>query len=138
MLRRTPLRSRKTLRRKTWLRARSKTNSYRLRERDTERMLWTKRQPCMVRELPPFLFVGTPEQAAQYKATPCSGRVEADHMGERGMGQKADDSTVVPMCKHHHAERHNHKGVFFTLTKPELRAWRAQAIERAQAAWSKR
>ena len=120
------------------MRARSVTNSYRRRERDHERMRWTKRCPCMVRELPPFLFVGDAARAAEYKLTPCSGRVEADHMGERGMGQKADDSTVVPMCRGHHGERHDHKGVFHVLTKPELRAWRAQAIERSQAAWSNR
>lgn len=101
-------------------------------------MLWTKTQTCMVVQLPLFLFLSTPQQAAKFKATSCHGPIEADHMGARGMGQKAHDSTVVPMCKHHHSERHAHAGSFFHLTKPELRAWRAQAIALNQAAWSNR
>lgn len=90
-------------------------------------MRWVKRQTCFVRELAP----------SDVK-TFCSGPIEADHMGERGMGQKAADNTCVPMCGGHHRERHDHAGTFRPLKKPELRAWRARAIEHTQAAWSNR
>lgn len=90
-------------------------------------MRWTKRQPCIVRHMPPSDV-----------RTLCLGPVEADHMGARGMGQKADDSTCVPMCQGHHRERHDHAGTFRPLTKAELRVWRAQAIEHTQTEWGKR
>lgn len=144
MLRRTPLKRGAPLRRKTRLRARGNTK-YRRRERDTERMLWTKRQPCAVRELRPIDFinwdrikgVGGRVEWGTYEATitPCSGPVEADHAGDRGLGQKADDSTCIPLCRGHHRERTDHTGTFSPLTRDEARAWRTAAIERTQAAW---
>lgn len=30
--------------------------------------------------------------------------VEAHHAGERGLGQKADDRTAIPLCRDHHLE----------------------------------
>ena len=136
-MRRTPLRAGKPLRRLTRLRARGNT-AYRRRERDVPYMLWVKRQPCIVRELPPAHAVKIGEfWDSEVKLTPCRGPVEADHMGARGIGQKADDSTCVPMCQGHHSERHAHAGTFFHLTRDELRAWRTEAINRTQAAWEK-
>ncbi len=103
-------------------------------------MLWTKRQACTVRELPPSSFVIDPDRAAlaASKTTPCRGRIEADHMGARGVGQKAGDETVAPMCTGHHGERTDHKATFFFLNQNELRMWRAEAIARNQTAWSQR
>lgn len=129
MKRSKPLRVNKPLRRLKRLSTRSKTNSYRKRVRDFEFMRWVKRQPCFVRVLPPL---------AGDLGTPCCGRVEADHMGARGFGQKADDKTCVPMCHRHHSERTTHRGTFWPLTQPELRAWRARAIEHTQAEWERR
>ena len=120
MIRRT------ALRRRTWLKARGDTK-YRRRERDLEFMTWVRRQPCIMRELP-----------ASDVLTFCSGPVEADHMGARGLGQKADDGTCVPMCRGHHRERTDHAGTFRPLTRDELRAWRAVVIERTQDAWRNR
>jgi hypothetical protein len=138
-LRRTKaLRGNKPLRRLQRLRARSITNSYRRRTRDFNFMGFVKTRPCIVRELAPFLFLSTPEQASRFKATPCSGVVEADHAGARGIGQKADDRTCIPLCSSHHSQRTNHTGVFWLMTQHELRAWRARAIELTQAAWSNR
>lgn len=149
MKRSAPLRSRKALRRRApiarsrFMRSNRKTK-YRRRERDVERMLWTKRQPCMVRELSPLDFAITAMSKLLFKrdivlcATPCSGPVEADHAGDRGLGQKADDSTCIPLCRGHHRERTDHAGTFRPLTRDELRAWRAAAIERTQAAWRNR
>ena len=33
---------------------------------------------------------------------PTLGTVEAHHAGPRGMGQRADDHTAVPLCRGHH------------------------------------
>lgn len=140
MMRRTPLkRGTKPLRRLTRLRARGNT-AYRRRDRDFEFMGWVKRQPCIVRALPPRAYVpdSRREHAAAATHTPCSGPVEADHMGRRGMGQKADDRTCVPICRGHHGERHAHAHTFKHLNRDELRAWRTAAIEHTQAAWEKR
>lgn len=127
MKRSKPLRTRTPLRRTTRLRARSKTNSYRKRERDFEFMGFVKRQPCIVRTMPPSDV-----------HTFCRGRVEADHLGVRGMGQKANDRTCAPLCEGHHRERHDHAGTFRPLTKAELRDWRARAIEHTQTEWGNR
>lgn len=140
MMRRTPLaRGTKPLRRTTRLRARSKTNAYRRRERDVPYMRWVKRLACVCRALPPETFVSFIEgRVMPAKLTPCTGRVEADHAGERGMGQKADDRTCIPMCSSHHAQRHAHNGAFKHLNRDELRAWRTEAITRTQIEWSNR
>jgi hypothetical protein len=137
-MRRTALsRGRKPLRRTTRLRARGNTK-YRRRERDVPRMLFVKRLACTVRDLSPISFITDPARAAAAKITLCSGPVEADHMGARGIGQKAEDDTCAPVCQGHHSERHAHAGEFFQLNREELRAWRAEAIERARAAWRQR
>lgn len=137
MKRSAPLRARKPLRRRAWLRARGNTK-YRRRERDTDFMLFVKRQPCVVRELPPYAFAGPGHVEAVKRATACGGRVEADHAGDRGLGQKADDDTCIPLCSSHHRERTDHTGTFRQLTRDEARAWRTAAIERTQAAWRNR
>ena len=116
------------LRRRTPLRSRSLTSKYRRRERDVPFMLWIKRQPCVVRELPPD----------PSRATPCTGEVQADHAGARGLGQKADDRTCIALCRRHHRERTDHSGAFFNLTRDELRLWRAQALNATAIAWSTR
>lgn len=128
MIRRAPLRRSGPLCRRTWLRARGRT-SYRRRERDLEFMRWVRKLPCAVRAEAP-----DPRNAP----TPCTGRVEADHMGERALGRKAEDTTCAPMCWRHHRERTDHSGSFRALTREDVRAWRARAIERTQAEWSQR
>jgi hypothetical protein len=122
------------IRRKT-LRA-SRRSSYARRERDTERMLFIKRLPCIVRTIPPYLFsVGAHLAATQ--ATRCCGVVEADHAGQRALGRKADDDTCIPLCEQHHRERTDHSGTFKHLTRDELRNWRALAIQNARGEWSR-
>ncbi len=140
MKRSTPLRTRKPLRRTTRLRARSTTNSYRRRARDVDYMRFVKKLPCFVRVLSPIALASEmrPILVSLAVVTPCRGRVEADHMGERGIGQKADDRTCAPLCSGHHGERHAHAGTFKHLTRDELRAWRARAIQHTQQAWEKR
>lgn len=41
----------------------------------------------------------------------CNGPIQAHHLlkpwvGGRGMGMKADDRNVIPLCMHHHSELH--------------------------------
>ena len=41
----------------------------------------------------------------------CEGPIQAHHLlkpwaGPRGMGLKADDRNVIPLCMHHHSELH--------------------------------
>jgi len=45
----------------------------------------------------------------------CNGNVQAHHLlkpysGKRGMGMKASDNNVVPLCYSHHAELHDKNG----------------------------
>jgi hypothetical protein len=71
-------------------------------------MLWVKRQPCLMHGI-----WGS-----------CSELVEADHAGRRGAGQKAHDSTCIPLChRHHQASR-------FPLdwSQAQRRAWLHAAI----------
>lgn len=123
--------------RRSPIRRRKGSTSYSRRERDLAFMGWTKQQPCMVRVMPPQFFTSSPA-ARTRPATPCYGEVEADHMGDRGLGQKADDTTTVPMCTGHHAERTDHRGAFRTLNREEVRTWRALAIAHTQAEWAAR
>ena len=45
----------------------------------------------------------------------CRGNVQAHHLlkpyeGKRGMGMKASDNNVVPLCYYHHAQLHDQQG----------------------------
>lgn len=111
MLRRTPLR------RKSRLRARGK-GSYARRERDVEHMLLVKSLPCAL--------------SGVAGAGPCSGPVEADHMGERGLGQKCSDNECGPLCTRHHRHRTESKGFFEPMSKEERRHWCKLTIARTQ------
>lgn len=126
--RRTPLGRGKPLRRKTWMRQRRATPRRSERERDPEFMRWVRRQPCSVRVDPPD----------PNRLTPCCGRVEADHMGDRAVGRKASDDTCAPMCSTHHVQRSSHHGSFYELDQEELREWRARQIQRTQTDWRSR
>jgi len=116
------------LRRRTPLRSRRRSK-YARRERDVDFMLWVKTLLCSVEEERPD---------PDHMATCCRGEVEADHMGARGLGRKADDRTCAPMCRRHHRERTDHSGSFKHLTRDQVRAWRARAIARTQTLWTER
>lgn len=105
-----------------------KRSAYARRPRDRAFMMFVRKLPCAVRVEPPDPL----------RLTPCTGRVEADHMGDRAVGQKADDTTCVPMCATHHVQRTTHWGCFRNLDREQLRGWRARQIARTQAEWSAR
>lgn len=100
------------------------------RPRDTAFMLWVKTRPCIVGEI----ALGWP--VPDGKRTRCAGPIEADHMGARSVGRKADDRTCVPMCMQHHRERTDHSGVFRYANQAQLRDWRAAAMRHTLAQWN--
>lgn len=90
-------------------------SKYRRRDRDFEYMGWIKQQPC--------LLYGADG------AGDCSpGWVEADHAGTRPYGQKADDTTCIPLCSRHHRDRTDRSGFFRGKTKDWHREWCDSAI----------
>lgn len=100
------------LRRKTRLRARSRTNSHRRRERDLPFMAWVATLPCRLE------FVGGRHV--------CRGRVQVDHAGNRftdGNGIRAHDTTCIPLCTKHHRERTSYRGYFKNWVAAGMRAW---------------
>lgn len=92
-------------------------------------MAWVKTLLCSVEEEWPNVDV---------RPTTCTGVVEADHMGQRGLGQKADDRTCAPLCTGHHRERTDHSGSFRTLNREEARAWKERQVLRTQTLWQER
>jgi hypothetical protein len=53
----------------------------------------------------------------------CLGRVEADHAGKRGLGQKCSDRETIPLCSIHHRHRTDCVGYFRGWTADRMRAW---------------
>jgi hypothetical protein len=82
-------------------------------------MRWVRRQPCAVRPIP--------------FATLCYGPVEADHAGRRGIGQKADDTTCIPLCRRHHGERGSF--TFRLFDQERMRAWLDSVIQATRSAF---
>lgn len=119
-MKRPPLKRSAPLRRKTWMKQRGDTK-YRSRPRFIDYMKWIKRRPCCARIL---------------AETTCYGPVEADHAGKRGVGQKADDRTCIPLCRKHHQERNDFHGAFKTWNHDQMRQWLDANIERHQTMYA--
>jgi hypothetical protein len=109
-------------------------SKYKQRERDFDYMGCVRRLPCIVsvieRSLPHCEYAALPFKFM--RVTLCGGHVQADHMGKRGLGQKADDRTCAPMCEHHHAERTDYRGVFYGFRGMTMRVFCNWAIEWTQ------
>lgn len=135
MLRRTPLARGKPLKRKTRLRARSLTNSYRRRERDLEFMKKVRKLGCIVRLWMSIIGKGGAWMQPTH-VTPCGGRVQADHLGQRAYSKKAHDTTCAPMCRRHHQERTDgasaRNGIFSDFKAEDMREWCDWAIRRTR------
>lgn len=147
MMRRTPLKRGKPLKRKTWLRSVSKTNSYRRRPRDFVHMGKVAQLPCMVREFAQLVWklqrdlviVDAPSHElrmalhvrhviAEMRITPCWGRIQVDHVGERPYGWRSPDDETAAMCVGHHGERTDYRSSFENFDAAEMRAWCDWAI----------
>lgn len=110
---------------------------YRRRERDVERMRWTKSQPCAVAGLAHLIAPeriaadGTPILFVSSSVGRCSGPTEAHHAGAHGVGQKAPDATVVPLCVRHHRGDEgitDLRGPFRGWPPGSLRSWQDAMI----------
>lgn len=128
-MKRTPL-ARKTPLRRTQMRRRPRSTKYSRRERDMDYMGFIKKHPCCLRH-----YGASIECATGILATSCSGPVEADHMGRRGVGQKASDMTCAPLCRKHHRERTGMSGSFRGCSREAMRAWCDAMIERYNDLW---
>lgn len=90
------------------------------RRRDPDYVAWVKTLPCAVAD----------EIGLDWH---CEGGIEADHMGRRPLGRKADDDTCVPLCSLHHRQRTDFSGRFRTWGHDEMRAWLDVKVELYQA-----
>lgn len=111
---------------RTPMRRRPRSTKYSRRERDTERMGWTKMMPCSVGDgLTPLaydLWLGGDVDA-------CRGPIEAHHAGVHGLSEKAPDDTVIPLCDHHHDSLTDLRGVFSGWPRGAVKAWELAVIE---------
>jgi hypothetical protein len=74
----------------------------------------------------------------EQRPTDCEGVIEADHMGQHGLGQKCPDNETAPMCSGHHRERTDHTGTFKHIDMETERGWRSRAIARTQTLYAER
>lgn len=94
-----------------------KTTSYSRRERGWDYMEWVKGLPCL-------LAAGGG----------CAGMIEADHAGDRGLGQKSKDAECIPLCSRHHRDRTDRQGMFGSFDAQNMRDWRLGMVVFVQAA----
>jgi hypothetical protein len=98
-------------------------NSYALRDRFIDHLLWVKTLPCLVALEAPSLWL-IPE--------PCDGPIQADHAGSRAVGRKCHDFETLPFCRKHHDARPGRRGAFGGMDRPTMREWLNAAIGRVQ------
>jgi hypothetical protein len=90
-------------------------------------MLAVKQLPCCAKNLGPRVWT---------RCTP--GPIHAHHAGYRGVGQKADDTSCIPLCWFHHASWHDCCGPFNGWTHDQRADWAAAQILATQHAVSLR
>lgn len=129
MQRREPLRRKTPMKRTAWRwngkpkkPRRLRLNSYRKRQRHLDWMVWVKSQPCVISMLAVERADNTPSN------DPCSGWIEADHVGPRAMGRKSHDFECLPACKKHHDARPGRRGPFARLDRQAMRSWIVDAL----------
>lgn len=93
--------------------------------------IFVKTRTCFVQVMLRHYAADFPSVAEN--ATPCSGPIEADHMGDRfrdGDGTRARDYTCVGLCNGHHGERTNVRvaRTFKGFAKDDMRALCARGI----------
>lgn len=66
----------------------------------------------------------------------CSGPIEAHHAGVRGLGQKAPDDTVIPLCSGHHRHLTDRSGPFSGWPRGAVKAWELAMVELYQRAYA--
>lgn len=113
-MKRSLLRRGKPLRRKTRFRQRRPTPRRSSRVRDRVYLLWVRSRPC--------ISCGTHH-------------TEAHHAGIRGLGQKSDDTSAIPLCRSCHRCWHDASGPFRNMDHDARRRFAAGAIEVTRAAY---
>lgn len=103
------------------------------RIRDRDYMLWVKTLACCAGAL--WIETGEGDDVRRTsEADRCAGAVQAHHAGtNRGMSQKAEDRTCIPLCVLHHTEWHGAAGPFRPWDRERRRAWALQMIGQTQA-----
>lgn len=86
------------------------------RERDWAFISWIKRQACIVCEMHSFKLFTQRFNPSQ-----------AHHAGHRGLSQRADDRTCIPLCWTHHDRNSPHS--IHTLGR---KFWEFYQLDRAQ------
>jgi hypothetical protein len=81
------------------------------REMDPDYLAWLRTQTCRAY----FLIADLKDR--------CNGRMEADHVGMRGLGQKCSDSECLTLCQRHHRDRHGLTGVFAGWSRERMHEW---------------
>lgn len=109
-----------TLTRRSPLRARTRINPKRAKprrgpQRHPGYLQWVRTLPCLAKP-----------------AGGCHGRVQAHHAGERGLGQRADDLTCIPLCSQHHQDWHDAAGAFRGWSHIMRWAWAIKAVADTQ------
>lgn len=130
-MKRTPLLRKTPLKRKPMRLGKGRTK-YSRRERDFDRMLWTKAQGCAARDW----GYGRVASWRGPQVGPCSGPIEAHHAGTRAAFRKADDDTVIPLCSGHHRSRTDLRRCFMGWPPGALREWENAMIEHYQARYA--
>lgn len=124
----------------------SQRTKYARRERDYERMGWTRTLSCALLSGPgrageprrPVAFDLWPDSA---HPDPCSGPIEAHHAGVHGMSNKAPDATVFPVCRHHHAcltGKPGGRGCFDGWPRGSVKAWELAVVTFYQTLYAAR
>lgn len=81
--------------------------------RDIEYMAWVRGLGCLF-------------ELTSYS---CDGSIDAHHAGiDKGMGRKSDDNTCIPLCRKHHQDIEQLRGLARGWEKSIRRAFHAQAI----------
>lgn len=77
--------------------------------------------------------------AAPDWANDCAGPVQQAHArnlnGPTGLGLKEDDLSSIPLCRHHHEQFDQYRGVFAGWTRDQRRAWMVAQIAAAHCAF---
>lgn len=129
LLKRTALRSKSALARRTPIRAKrwgiAPKPARRIRREGAAGrsfLDWVKTQLCCAR------FI-----------SPCAGPIDPHHAGRRpGTGMKAADRTAIPLCRRHHGQVETLAGLPFRLwTKAFRRAWADEQIAHTQALFAR-
>lgn len=109
-------------------RAARRATKHARRERAESRwFVWVKSQPCFVLALARFDVIIDVLDANPSFITPCTGGIDADHMGSKmrdgGDGEMAADRTCVSICHGHHMERHDFTGTFKGFNQERMRTF---------------